>query len=553
MGNALDKSTDQVAEYSYSRHDREDMFNFVGAVVSLTNAIRLNSRLVAITTIVVIMLAGFYHYVWPPLYIVEAVVSVERTDDPQRDAFYKEWNLFRKEDARTEIELMKSGAVLKAVIAKEGLRYDDVYHPFMSQIGYFWEKSIPGRAYRSFKDWLFGVDADGLTEEQKELGKTIKDMRAGFFVEIAGDVLVGTVYAKGPSPKIAQITNTWMDEYSKWRTEQHVDEAKRSIEALTIQIDKAHREIKELSQSRVDFLGEHGLVFDFRRETQQVDELVKMETTLSSNKTRIDIVTASLDEIEKQLAIQPRTMVVSSVTDLNQLREAAKILRLELEAIYIREQYRFKEDSPEIIRIKRQIADLTDLIESSPETREEAVTSAVNPVRSELLLEKSRLTNELAGLLAAVTSIEKNQEELRAQLAGAPALAAELRDLDRKYAVVQQVYQILLTKSAQADVSLLSETYAMPSMRIVDYATPPAFKTWPKAKYLYPGALVLGLLIGMFAAWLKATFGGRVSQLYFQQDLDSFPLLAILEIRHTDLVLMEQVVERRALPYVNPD
>jgi len=526
------------------------MFDFVATIQSLVSAVRLNINIVFVTTFIVLCMAGIYHYVWPPTYTVEAAISVERTDDPQRDAFYKEWNLFRKEDARTEIELMKSGAVMKAVIEKESLSYDDVYHPFMSQISYFWQESFPGRTYRSFKDWIFGVDPNGLSEEEKELGKTIKDMKAGFTVQASGDVLIGIVRARGPSARIASITNTWLDEYMAWRKEQHLQEAQRSIDALSQQIDKAHAEIQGISEERVNFLTENGLVFDFSKETQQVDELVKLETQLAASRTRIEIIQAKMKEIQLQLEQEPQTEIVSSVTDLNKLRETAKMRRLELEATLIKEQYRFKEDSPEVLRIKGQIEDLTNLIESSPETRQESVTSALNPVRAELLLGQSNLKSEAAGLLAAVAAMEGTREEMRAQLAQAPALAAQLRDLDRRYAVAQQVYKLLLTKSAQADVSLLSTVYAMPSLRVVDYAATPSHQSWPKAKFLYPGALVVGLILGSLAAWLMSSFGGRVSQLHFQNRRFGTPLLAVLNVKMNDMPAMEQFSERRALEHV---
>jgi uncharacterized protein involved in exopolysaccharide biosynthesis len=546
----VSRSLESFGDYASPKTDREDLFDFVQTVESLVNAIRLNTNLVLVVTAIVIVLAGLYHYVWPPIYAVEAVITVERTDDPQRDAFYREWNLFRKEDARTEIELMKSGSVLKAVIEKEGLRYDDVYHPFMSQISHFWNESLPGRAYKATKDWIFGVAPSGLTKEQEELGKTIKDMQAGFSVQTSGDVLVGTVRAVGPTPRIAAITNTWVDEYLNWRREQHLSEARRSIEALGQEIERAEEELQALSQQRVEFLNANNLIFDFSKETQQVEELVKLETELAKSRTRIAVLTASLQEIERQLELQPQTRIVSSVTDLNQLRETAEIRRLELEATLIRDQQRFRDDAPEIVRLKSQIQELTDLIEASPATRQESVTSGLNPVHSELLLSQSNLKNELAGLHAGVAAMERVRDEMRSHLATAPAMAAELRDLDRRYTVAQQAYALLLTKAAQANVSLSSVDEAMPSMRVVDYATTPSFKTWPKAKYLYPAALALGLILGVIAAWIKTSFGGRVSRLHFQQNRLSGPLYAILDLKALAMPSMQSLNERRLLAHL---
>jgi len=104
----------------------QDMFDFASILNTIVNAVILHRVLVAITVVVVLLAAAVYQYAWPPVYTAEAVIMVERQEDAERDSFYKEWNLFRKNDARTEIELMKSGTVLTRLIAKEQLRYDDV-------------------------------------------------------------------------------------------------------------------------------------------------------------------------------------------------------------------------------------------------------------------------------------------------------------------------------------------------------------------------------------------------------------------------------------------
>ncbi|MDT0593766.1 GumC family protein [Glaciecola petra] len=550
MKNALTNPKNEAnpaPNHAYFENQTADMFDFNSLLQGLIETILVNKRLVAITTIFVIFLAALYQFVWPPIYRAEAVIMVERSEDAERDSFYKEWNLFRKNDARTEIELMKSGTVLKRVIEKENLGFDDVYHPVMSQISHFWEISYPGMAYKEVKSWILGPsEVDALTPEQKELGKTIRDLRAGLQVQTAGDILIGEVYAKGPHPRIYQITNTWIDTYMEWRMESLEEEAKRSIDALTQHIDKVHAEILETSTQRVKFLNENNLVFDFVRETQQVEKLVNLETEISATDTRLDTLRSSLIEINRQLADMPEQRIVSSTKEASGVRESAKSKKLELEAKLVTDLIRYRADSPEIELLLSQIAGLDSLINNSESTSEASTTTAINQVWLELKRRKSNIETELSGLTAGLASMKTIQADMVESLTRAPELAAQLRDIDRRYSVAQQVYKVLLTKRAQADVSYLSAKEAMPTLRVVDYAVPPASKSWPKAKYLYPIALIIGIILGVIAALIKSLLGNKVTVRFLESYVGIGQELSVVEVKTdtSDMPLFQQFKSR---------
>jgi uncharacterized protein involved in exopolysaccharide biosynthesis len=528
----IGKPEKQEIHQAVYENQTADMFDFNSILKGVLETVVVHRVLVVITTLCVIALAALYHYVWPPIYTAEAVIMVERSEDAERDAFYKEWNLFRKNDARTEIELMKSGTVLQRVIEKENLRFDDVYHPLMSQISHFWEISYLGRGYKEVKSWILGPsEVDNLTPEQKELGKTIRDLRAGLVVQTAGDILIGEVYAKGPSPRIYQITNTWIDTYMEWRMESLEDEAQRSIKALTQHIDKVHAEILETSKERVDFLRDNNLVFDFVRETQQVEKLVNLESEIAATDTRVDVISANLIEINKQLLVQPERKVVSSTSELNAVKEAAKVKRLELETRMVTDLVRYRSDSPEITMLVDQIAGLDKIINENDNTKEKSTTTALNQTWVELIRRRSNLQSELSGLVAGLKSMKQTQADMVGSLTKAPELASRLRDIDRRFSVAQQVYKVLLTKRAQADVSLLSAQAAMPTLRVVDYAVQPASKSWPKAKYLYPLALIVGVILGIIAALVKSLLGSKVTARFLDLESSANRELSIVEVK----------------------
>lgn len=435
----------------------------------------------------------------------------EAESDTVRDSFYANWNVFRKDSVRTEIELMMSGSVLKQVIEREKLGYDDVYHPFMSHLSYLWEKSWPGRAYKEVKGWVFGAaEEDDFDPATKDLGRTISDMRAGLQILPIGESMVGRVMLKGPTRRVSEITNTLLKVYNEMRGERHRNEAKLAFDSLTIEVEKARGELASVSARRVAFLDRNALVFDLQKETQEVKTLSDLESSAIATRQKVASVEATLQSVERALKQQSPTIKLQTVTELNSLRENASQRRLELESQMIFTANRYRADSPEIMELRESIRRFDELIAAAPERKERGSTEGLNSTHQQLLLNHNTLSAELAGARASLDSLDSSAARLRRALARVPALQDELRVLDRLYGVSAEKFQALLNKRSLVEVSMATATAASPSLRVVDYAVPPSSKSWPKAKVLYPAALAVGLVLGLLAAQIKRLAGGRV-------------------------------------------
>ena len=156
-----------------------DTFDVRNSLRNLVEAARHHKILIALTCLASTLMVMAYIVLFPPVYTAEGMVAIERDSDPMRDAFYIGWDVFRKDDGRTEIELATSTPVLRAIVEQEHLRYDDVYHPFMSHVTYLWEQSAVGREYRQLKEKLFGGKKKHVDVALQNLVRTIFDMRAG--------------------------------------------------------------------------------------------------------------------------------------------------------------------------------------------------------------------------------------------------------------------------------------------------------------------------------------------------------------------------------------
>ncbi len=511
-------------------HREPDMFDLRLSARRIYETTLQHKLLVLIVCVLTLALTTAYFFVWPPIYKAKATLMAEQESDEARDTFYTNWNVFRKDDPRTEVELMTSGAILKKVIEIENLTYDDVYHPPLTHLAYLWQTSPVGKWYQSLKRRIFPPGEDQPTPEEIELGRTLNDMAAGISILPIGESNVGKLTVKGPSRRVARVANTLMDVYLASRIKRHNTEAKKALDVLTEQADKAGKELGEVEDRRTAYAQEHGLAFDLQKETLEVAQLTEAEASIAGNRMKTAALQATLREVEKQLQAEPKTRITSTVYELNAVRENIKLKRMELETSLIQLRDRYRDDSPEVREIEGNIAELEAMAAQASERVEKASTEALNSLRLQLISKRSELMAELEGTKAGFAVLEEREAKLRARLAKVPIMRGELRDLDRDAAVALQKYQELLLKQAQAEVSLATAALVMPSMRVVDYAVTPVNRYWPKTKYLFPGALLVGLFLGVVAGQIKSYIDGRIHKTHLDGGRGAAPLYGTVAI-----------------------
>ncbi len=512
-----------------------DSFDVRSSILNIADAVRLHRKLVLITCVSILVLVTLYLVIWPPVYEATAMVMVERDTDPVRDSFYLGWNVFRKDDARTEIELITSAPVLEAVVRREHLTYADVYHPFTSHLSYLWGKSLVGRAYRGVKHAILPTDSNAPSEKDLELARTIIDLRSGISISPIAESNVGRLTVKGPSRKVADIANAIVEIYLARRADRYHTEAEKAYEILSKEVRVTDEELQAVEARRLEFTRKHKLLaFDFQKENLEVSTLTDLEAKIDGTRSGIASMEASLGAIDAALANQPPTQVTSSVIQLNQLRQASKMKRLELETALELGRNRFREDAPEIQDIKNDIAKIDAMMAAEGADRVETTrTEGVNDLRQGLISRRESLRVDLSGAKAALAAMESDASRLRNRLTTIPALQAELRTLDRDYAMAQEKYREILSKQAQAAVSVATAKTTMSSMRLVEDAAPPAKKSWPKPKLLYPVALLVGLFLGVALALLRSYTDGRVRREHLEAMRGDLPLYPGISVAPT--------------------
>jgi uncharacterized protein involved in exopolysaccharide biosynthesis len=336
--------------------------------------------------------------------------------------------------------------------------------------------------------------------------------------------------------------------YMARRMERHLLEAQKSYDALTTELGLADTELKGIEARRLAFTQAHALNFDLQKENLELSKLTELETGIAGSQAKIAMLSASLSEIERQLAAEPTTRTISAVTELNSVREATKRKRLDLQTALIEARDHYREDSPEVQEAERDLAKLDTMLAEEPPKIETATTEGLNLVRQDLVSKRDATRSELEGTRAGLAVMQETAASLRGRLSEVPALQTTLRDLDRELGSSAERYHAIQEKQAQAAASLLTSKTAMPSLRVVEYAAPPAEKYWPKTKILYPIALAVGLLFGVCAAVIKSSFDGLVRKEHVERGRPALPFYGTITIPTRRLPL---AVTSRAVPAAN--
>jgi len=485
--------------------------------------------MILVTCAVVLAVAIAYAIWWPPIYEAQATLMSEGDRDTSRDSFYSGWTVFRKDDMRTESELFTSAPVLKEVIEREKLTYDDIYHPFASHVGYLWQTSLVGRTYRRFKAWLLPPEGDAPTLEEQDKARTLSDMKAGIFLAPVGEANLGLLTVRGPTRRVADIANTLVDVYLRQRIERYRAESTRSIDTLTEEATVAEAALRALEGARIEFMRKNGLGLGIEKEKFEVQKLADLEERAADTRSKIAAAEASLVELESQIRAEPTTRTVSTSFEMNMQRESTKLKRLELQTQLVFLRSRYREDSPEVKEMVANMAGLDAIIAESTERVPKASTDALNAGRLDLLTREHGVRTELAGLRAALGAMEQRRAQLGSRMAVLPTLEAALNGYEREYKFAQEKYLALVGKRAQAAGSLAG-LRATPSIRVVSDAVRPDAKYWPKSIILYPVAILGGLILGLLLALGKTVVLGRIRREHLTLGRGSAPFYGLVGV-----------------------
>lgn len=487
-----------------------DSFQFEGALRTIRQAILGYAWAVLATAALTVSLVAAYVWIWPPTFQAEVMIAVDSDKDIQKTAFYQGWNIFRKDGLTDEATLMTGPAVMREVIKRLNLKYEDVYHPFTRYAIHLWTTSWLGRNYRDLKNWITGKEANpnAPTAEQLEMYKVLSDMQSGISVRQVGEASIGLLVVKGSNLRVAEIANTIVDVYLEQRRERFITEARQAVLSLTKEADRTQAELEQLDKEVKKFRADTGVVLLFEKDRGQINQLLALNSAVTDLEAVAAENEAALRVVDGQLAAEGAKLRSDRVFKEDAHKD--RLPKLELALAGARQS--FQPNSREVLDLEEQIREAQAGIAENSQSVVVRSSAKISENYEVLRAKKLSIESVLAGARSALQVKRRELDRMRSVLDQLPQKMQVNHEFERRQGFLENKYAGLNAKLTVAAVSMATAESAPAAMRVVEPASVPEQAIAPQTKLLLAAALVAGLVLGTILALLLDALSKKVTR-----------------------------------------
>jgi polysaccharide chain length determinant protein (PEP-CTERM system associated) len=338
----------------------------------------------------------------------------------------------------------------------------------------------------------------------------VEGLRKRITVDVSGGGRQGTnafqISFIGAYPKqVADVTNALTSYFIAENLKLREDQAIGTAEFLSEELETIRRRLiekeAELKRYRESFMG--GLPEQLDTNLKILERLQQQITTNQENlreaQNRRLLVQQQLADARKtRESITPPAPPARPGEEPQESLEQLKAYLASLEA-------RYTQRHPDVVRLKRKIADLESKEQSTPEKAEvipdntafiEAERGMLNQLR-EIDLQIQNLKSEAVRLNAQIKQYE-------ALVENTPKREQELLSLNRDYDNIRQTYNSLLSRKLEAELAVSMERKQKgEQFRILDPAKVPMNPFKPDMRRIFLMSVFLGLAVGCGLAYVR--------------------------------------------------
>lgn len=286
--------------------------------------------------------------------------------------------------------------------------------------------------------------------------------------------------------------------------------AEGTSQFLEAQLEDARRQLIDNEKKLENYRREHAgqLPSELNANMQGLHntemQIQALGDNLNRGRDRQVTLQQSITDLEANALVQPDTPVAAP-----QIETAADRLR-KAEALFKEMQAHLKPTHPDVVRARKQLDEFRAAADveaaQAPVAADEIVTPAERLRRTRLVAATKELEN-VESDIAARTADEKRLREVlgdyQKRIEATPTRESELIELTRDYGTLQGLYQGLLSKKQESQISAnLERRQIGEQFRILDPARLPARPFTPNRPRFYQMGILGGLACGLAFAGL---------------------------------------------------
>ena len=353
---------------------------------------------------------------------------------------------------------------------------------------------------------LEDVGSDIFTKSVAEQQDYISKLTERINLRIRGKELF-TLSLVDTDPVFAQkFVNTLVGTYVEENISAKRKETYGANRFLDEQIEIFKGRLEAAEDKIIAFRKKNGIYFSVD-EQSTLANIRDLKSQIEAIDLNRDTLLAKKHQIQSQLDSLPKTIdMVSESAEGNRLAEMQGRLNTLL--------LKYTENYPEVIRLKSEIDALKkrltkpDNKESQPERTR---LTSLNPLHQDLQGQVFQLDAELSSLRARKLNLQKTIAKREAELREVPAARKELGLLTQERNSIRKVYDELLGRMSQSEVSKQMEiSNKTATFRIVDAAVLPEVPVSPNMLKMFLLAIVGGLGCGVGIIYLLENMDSRV-------------------------------------------
>ncbi len=283
---------------------------------------------------------------------------------------------------------------------------------------------------------------------------------------------------------------------------QNVSDKSEQNSKILVSIDSQLDEIRAFLKGAENEIEAYKVSENIVKPSEQADSLIDKLSKIDFQLTQAKLKYSSISKLEKSIRkgknIDALSLSLSELGNpkISSLFEALQMAQLEENEL----KMDFKESFPRLKKVKLKIAMLKKQI--------------VANIRSL----KSTLSNQIKGLKDAKTSAEVVLKTL-------PEKERKLVNYNRNYEVNAKMYTYLLQLKAEKTIA---QSSILSDFKVVDEAYTDLGSAKPKKTLVLVVALLTGLILGVFLAFIKEFFDDRIKDVSSIENYTSLPIFGFV-------------------------